>query len=218
MYYVNVNGKYYRLVDVPGNGNCFYYSVLRHRSLAQRFGKGDSMSLRQYLSSIVSTCFREDEVIQSLFEYEGVNYKDWCKSIETDGRWTSTFDMMLFSYIMKTNVTTVGKYSNGFSIQSMRNYFYMINPHLDVSSQQWIPEDTNIHIFFHTHMLQLVGALSGNHFAYLQPLSSLVMCIKFRDQFNKRNRRRYVYAHKTTAPNKYTKEGITQHYVHFNVK
>jgi len=55
MYYVNVNGKYYRFVDVPGNGNCFYYSVLRHRSLAQRFGKGDSMSLHQYLSSIVST-------------------------------------------------------------------------------------------------------------------------------------------------------------------
>ena len=56
------------------------HSVLRHRTLAQRFGKGDSMSLRQYLSSIVSTCFREDEVIQSLFEYEGVNYKDWCRS------------------------------------------------------------------------------------------------------------------------------------------
>jgi len=151
MYYVNVNGKYYRFVDVPGNGNCFYYSVLRHRSLEQSFGKGDSISLRQYLSSIVSTCFREDEVIQSLFEYEGVNYKDWCTLIETDGRWTSTFDMMIFSFIMITNVTTVGYYLNGSSIQSMRNYFFTINPHLDVSNQQWIPEDPNIHTFF-THI------------------------------------------------------------------
>ena len=68
MYYVNVNEKYYRFVDVPGNGNCFYYSVLRHQSLEQRFDKSDSASLRQYLSSVVSTCFRDDEVIQNLFE------------------------------------------------------------------------------------------------------------------------------------------------------
>ena len=133
MYYVNVNGKYYRFVDVPGNGNCFYYSVLRHQSLEQRFDKSDSASLRQYLSSVVSTCFRDDEVIQNLFEYEGVNYKNWCKSIETDGRWTSTFDMLIFSYVMKTNVITVGNYLNGFSIQSMKNYFHTINPHLAVN-------------------------------------------------------------------------------------
>ena len=169
MYYVNVNGKYYRFVDVPGNGNCFYYSVLRHQSLEQRFDKSDSASLRQYLSSVVSTCFRDDEVIQNLFEYEGVNYKNWCKSIETDGRWTSTFDMMIFSYVMKTNVITVGNYLNGFSIQSMKNYFHTINPHLEVSDEGFIPEHPQIHIFFHIHKNPLVGASSGNHFGYLQP-------------------------------------------------
>ena len=172
MYYVNVNGKYYRFVDVPGNGNCFYYSVLRHQSLEQRFDKSDSASLRQYLSSVVSTCFRDDEVVQNLFEYEGVNYKNWCKSIETDGRWKSTFDMMIFSYVMKTNVITVGNYLNGFSIQSMKNYFHTINPHLEVSDQGFIPEHPQIHIFFHIHKSPLVGASSGNHFGYLQPIES----------------------------------------------
>ena len=175
MYYVNVNGKYYRFVDVPGNGNCFYYSVLRHQSLEQRFDKSDSASLRQYLSSVVSTCFRDDEVVQNLFEYEGVNYKNWCKSIETDGRWTSTFDRMIFSYVMKTNVITVGNYLNGFSIQSMKNYFHTINPHLEVSDQGFIPEHPQIHIFFHIHKSPLVGASSGNHFGYLQPLSSCTL-------------------------------------------
>jgi len=58
-----------------------FYSVLRHRSLAERFGKDDQMSLRQYLSSVGFTCFKNDDVLQSLFLFEGIISKDWCESI-----------------------------------------------------------------------------------------------------------------------------------------
>jgi len=61
-----------------------FYSVLRHRSLAERFGKDDQMSLRQYLSSVVLTCFQNDDVLQSLFLFEGIARKDWCESIVID--------------------------------------------------------------------------------------------------------------------------------------
>ena len=83
--------------------------------------------------------------------------------------------MMIFSYVMKTNVITVGNYLNGFSIQSMKNYFHTINPHLEVSDEGFIAEHPQIHIFFHIHKNPLVGASSGNHFGYLQPLSSCTL-------------------------------------------
>ena len=84
------------------------------------------MSLRQYLSSVVLTCFKNDDVLQSLFLFEGITSKDWCESIVIDGRWTSTFDVIVFSYVMKINVITVGNYMNGFSVQSSKTYFNTI--------------------------------------------------------------------------------------------
>ena len=146
MYYVNVNGKHFRFIDVTGNGNCFFHSVLKHHSLAERFGKDDQMSLRQYLSSVVLSCFQNDNVLQSLFMFEGITCKDWCDSIVIDGRWTSTFDVIVFAYLMKVYVITVGNYLNGFSIQSARNSFFIINPHLDVASRQYIPEEPKVHL------------------------------------------------------------------------
>lgn len=110
------------------------------------------MSLRQYLSSVVLTCFQNDDVLQSLFLFEGITRKDWCESIVIDGRWTSTFDVIVFSYVMKINVITVGNYMNGFSVQSSKTYFNTINPHLDRTSQQWIPDEPTIHLFFHMHL------------------------------------------------------------------
>jgi len=57
-----------------------FYGVLKHRSLAERFGKDDQMSLRQYLSSL--SCFRNDIVLQSLFVFEGITCKDWCDMLQ----------------------------------------------------------------------------------------------------------------------------------------
>ena len=128
------------------------------------------MSLRQYLSSVVLTCFKNDDVLQSLFLFEGITSKDWCESIVIDGRWTSTFDVIVFSYVMKINVITVGNYMNGFSVQSSKTYFNTINPHLDGTSQQWIPDEPTIYLFFHMHLSPLVPAPSGNHFGFLEPL------------------------------------------------
>jgi hypothetical protein len=45
MYYVNVNDQYFRFVDVPGDGDCFYHSVLRDYELEKRFD--DVQSLRE---------------------------------------------------------------------------------------------------------------------------------------------------------------------------
>ena len=137
------------------------------------------MSLRQYLSSVVLSCFQNDNVLQSLFVFEGITCKDWCDSIVIDGRWTSTFDVIVFAYLMKVNVIAVGNYLNGFTIQSARNSVFIINPYLDVASQQYIPEEPKVvHLYFHMHLYPLVGETLGNHFVYLEPLSTCNLDLK----------------------------------------
>jgi len=79
---------------------------------------------------------------------------------------------------MKVNVITVGNYLNGFTIQSARNSFFIINPHLDVASQQYMPEEPKVHLYFHMRLSPLVGATSRNHFAYLEPLSTCNLDLK----------------------------------------
>ena len=109
-YYVNVNRKIFRFVDVPGDGDCFYHSVLRHYDLGRRFS--DVKSLRQFLTGMVSLWFDNDQLLRSLFLFEGVDHKVWCSTISCKGAWATTFDMLIFAYVFKINIITVGNYMN----------------------------------------------------------------------------------------------------------
>ena len=168
VYYVNVNGQYFRFIDVPGDGDCFYHSVLRDFDLAKRFN--DVQSLREFLSGMISLWFKNDPVLRSLFLFEGKDYKTWCVTTARKGTWATTFDMLLFSYVFKVNVISVGNYLNGFIINDMQSYFLKHNQHLEASVQELIPEHPAIHIYFHTFGSPLQRMSNGNHFAYLEPI------------------------------------------------
>ena len=78
--------------------------------------------------------------------------------------------MLLFSYVFKVNLISVGNYLNGFIINDMRSYFLKQNQHLEASIQELIPEYPAIHIYFHTFGSPLQRTNNGNHFAYLEPI------------------------------------------------
>ena len=102
MYYVNVNDQYFRFVDVPGDGDCFYHSVLRDYELGKRFD--DVQSLREFFTGMVSLWFENDPLLRSLFMFEGKDYKSWYITTSRKGTWATTFDMMVFLYVFKVNV------------------------------------------------------------------------------------------------------------------
>ena len=78
IYYLNIKGQYFRLIDVPGDGDCFYHSVLTNTSLAECFKNANL--LRLYITSIVLLRFENDRVLRSLFSFEGKDYKAWYKA------------------------------------------------------------------------------------------------------------------------------------------
>ena len=168
MYYVNIKGQYFRLVDVPGDGDCFYHSVLRNTNLAKRFSNVNS--LRQYVTDMVSLWFENDGVLRSLFLFEGKDYKHWAKRTANNGTWASTFDMLVLSYVLKVNIVSVGNYLEGFACNDMRVYFMTQNPHLPSSLKECIPKDPVIHIYFHLFGNPLEKTSNGNHFGYLEPI------------------------------------------------
>ena len=66
-YMVNVNGHYFRLEDVPGDGNCFYSSILKSRLLPIRHD--DVYELRRYLMTTACTSFMHDLNLQRIFHH-----------------------------------------------------------------------------------------------------------------------------------------------------
>ena len=73
--------------------------------MAKRFSNVNA--LKQHITGIVSLWFENDGVLHSLFLFQGKDYKSWCKTIACYGTWATTFDMLVFSYVLQVNVVSV---------------------------------------------------------------------------------------------------------------
>ena len=51
-YIVNWNDKYFKLVDVPGDGDCYFHSILKNTLLSEHFSSSDD--IRLYLTKLFS--------------------------------------------------------------------------------------------------------------------------------------------------------------------
>ena len=79
--------------------------------------------------------------------------------------WATTFDTLIFSYIMKLNVIVIGNYLNGFSANNMHHYL------LQLRLPDVIPDKPAIHVYFHRLGSPLEITSNCSHFSYLKPTS-----------------------------------------------
>ena len=56
---LNFNGKYFLFIDVIGDGACFYYSLLKHREINEKFK--DVETIRRFLCEAV-LCNYDDDI------------------------------------------------------------------------------------------------------------------------------------------------------------
>ena len=84
------------------------------------------------------------------------------------GVWATTFDTLIFSYVTKLNVITIGNYRNGTIANSMHSYL------LQLGFSNIIPDIPAIHVYFHIVSRPLEKVNNGNDFAYLELITSYV--------------------------------------------
>ena len=118
-YVVNVNGKYFKFIDVPGDGDCYFHCCLKQPYVSDKF---DSVrEIRSSLQLNVQHLYNSDPILKRLFEFEKKDYKIWCREVIVMGTWAGLFEQLIFSYFMKINLVVVGNYLNGFISSDMQN-------------------------------------------------------------------------------------------------
>ena len=164
--YIHIKQKYFKFIDVAGDGDCFFHSILKSELLS-RFCSVHQ--LRTYLGYMTEAKFTNDHIIQNIFAFHRVSVYDWLERIRTMGTWANELDMLLTAYILQINIVSVGNYMNGFILNNMQLNLNMILQCNDIQ----ITEQSIIHIDFHTYKNPLARGTDGNHFAYMQPIHFL---------------------------------------------
>ena len=165
-YYLNINGNYFKFVDVPGDGDCFYHSILKNSILSKRFGSVQEMKL--FVKDTVLVQYRNDLLLRKIFLLENMDYKSWCSKMMNEGEWATTCEMMVFSYVLSFNIIIVGNYMNGFVMNDMQS---CLSNALKI--QKNVSENGTIFIYFHIYGKPLLRSRNGNHFAYLESVTEL---------------------------------------------
>ena len=109
-----------------------------------------------------------DLVLQRIFPYERIYYVQWCQRITRMGEWANTFEIFVFLYFMKITLIGIDNYLGNFSTNNMHTYaqqLRLLDTFLDKPA---------IHMYLHKYGHPLEMNNSGNHFAYLKPISVIM--------------------------------------------
>ena len=105
------NGSSFRFIDVPGDGDCFYHSILKSSHLQQY---QDVYSVQNILAQQVQNNIEKDVNLQHMLKHFGNNYHCWSTNIKVMHTWATLFDMVITSYIFRVRIVFIGNYINGF--------------------------------------------------------------------------------------------------------
>ena len=111
--------------------------------------------------------------LQAIFNLEQVDPRNWYTEILTPHTWSTRLELLVFSYIMKIDVVSVGNYLNEFMVISHQ---YVLATLINVPVDN--PDNKKIYILYHKHYHPLEKIISGNHFAYLEPVTYQVISME----------------------------------------
>ena len=165
-YFVNLEGKDFIFVDVPPDGNCFYHSLLRCSRMSCRFQTVSE--IRYYLRASVLMGIGSDRLLLKIFEYYRIDYNQWINHIIVMNTWATPLDMLLCSYMLKTNIISVGNYGGGILQNNTRSSLTSILRRYCTN----INMDHTVYMYFHNYGSPLEKITNGNHFGFLAKIAN----------------------------------------------
>ena len=166
---IKTDGCHFKFVDVLADGNCFYHSILRSPILSTKFR--NVLEFRHYLQESVLYKYQYDSNIEMIFHTYGVDINIWKSTITVMNNWATQIDMVLCSYILETNIVTVGNFLNGIIHNRM---FDALNSIFGTTMYNSV-HGNKIYIYIHNAGIPQARIINGNHFAYLDPISNNIM-------------------------------------------
>ena len=115
---------------------------------------------------MISYLILQDTIVLKIFQFFRTDFNVWKRKILTMNEWADQIDMLLFSYITKVNVISVGNYMNGMISNNMLlllNQIMQCN-NINISTNGSLPG------YFHNIGSPLQKMMNGNHFGYLEPV------------------------------------------------
>ena len=158
--FITIKEKYFQFIDVPGDGDCFFHSILKSEYLS---GFSSVHELRMYLGSRIEVNYTNDIFLQRIFTFHRMDVVTWLNRIRTMGTWANELDMLLTAYILHINIISVANYMHGIICNDMQ---YNLNLILQSNSHQ-ITENSTIYVYFHIFQNPISRMFDGNHFAYI---------------------------------------------------
>ena len=105
----------FRLIDVPGDGNCFFHAV----SLSPLLNLLDHCALRTYLVERIENILlnqEEHQDVLSFFHFISPTKRinTWLENIRKNNAWGDGRAALFVAYIFEVNVRIVSNFAKGF--------------------------------------------------------------------------------------------------------
>lgn len=163
---ITVDGRKYLMVDVAGDGNCFYSSLLKNKYFHKRFKT--VKRIRNSLRRWVMKWYRKDCLMRQLFQVDNTNIKTWAETIGQTGTWATSLEMMLLTYCTGVQITIIGNYINGFVKIETSEQIRELTGVTNILKEKREP----IMLYLHQQGLADVPTQNPNHFSYLRYMRS----------------------------------------------
>ena len=161
----------FNLVDVPGDGNCFYHALLKDLQVLEMHAS--TQGIRRAL--VVEAQYNiHDPFLQYIFQQNYKSFSTWSTSVVNPGIWGSNFESMLYTYFFQKNIIIIEAVRFGWTdsthilTQTYQNWQQKhFHPYVQEKLQTY---GDPIFIFLHQFKNPRFGTRL-NHFAYLEPIT-----------------------------------------------
>ena len=161
------DGSLFQIVDVPGDGNCFFHSAALSRLINVSEHKELRNVLVQRIIDVLSHADEHQDIISFVENILHCKVLPWLDNIKERNTWGDSYAAAFLAYIFQVKVRIVSNFERGF-------FYNDIHTVSALHGFNIIPIDAKtIHLYHYLFQKPYLPSKHCNHFSYLQEMNSL---------------------------------------------